>query len=123
MLVIDNAGMKFSHMSNYSMGWCRKMTTIFQEMYPARPKKMHFLNMPNFVNFLFNLVRKYLMKKKIQERMMVHSRGDYSKLIEDLGAEVLPEEFGGTNKSLAELTGGLHNMTYNALYFVVPYLQ
>ncbi len=62
---------------------------------------MHFLNMPSFVEGLFNLVRSF-MKEKMRERIKVHPKGDYSLLQEELGKEVLPVEYGGTNGSVVE---------------------
>ncbi len=80
------------------------MTTIFEEIYPARPKVMHFLNIPGFMEALFNMFKGF-MKKKMQERIVVHPKGDLSALVEDLGLEVLPEEYGGTNGTMEQHTG------------------
>ncbi len=86
-----------------------KVTTIYEEVFPARPKVMHFLNMPGFMETLYSMVKGF-MKKKMQERMIVHPKSDLSALVEDLGLDVLPEEYGGTNGTLDQHAGQyIHN--------------
>ena len=43
-------------------------------------------------------------KEKMKKRNHIHKEGDFSAMQEELGLEVLPREYGGTNSSLAELT-------------------
>merc|ERR1712012_599675 len=46
---------------------------------------------------------KGLQKEKMQRRQVVHPQGDYSGLVEDLGKDILPVEYGGTNGSVEDL--------------------
>ena len=48
---------------------------------------------------IFKMVQGF-QKEKMKERNHVHPKGDYSKMQEELGLEVLPKEYGGTNVSL-----------------------
>ncbi len=104
VVISDSVGATLTHLANFSPAWAKKVTTIFEDMYPSRPKVMHFLNMPGFLDALYNLF-KGLMKKKVQERMRVHPRGDLTGLVEDLGTDILPEDYGGTNGTLEQHAG------------------
>ncbi len=106
VVISDSVGVSMAHLANYSPAWAKKVSTIFEEVYPARPKQMHFINMPGFLDTLYGLF-KSLMKKKVQERMMVHQKGDWSQMVEDLGVDVLPKEYGGTNGTLVEHAGNI----------------
>ena len=44
--------------------------TVFQEAYPANPKAMYFLGMPNFVESAFNIMKGF-MKDKMKGRLHV----------------------------------------------------
>ena len=45
------------------------------------------------------------MKDKMRERLVVHPKGDMTKLLEELGTEVMPVEYGGTNGSIDDIVG------------------
>lgn len=102
--ISDNGALNSNHMSNFSPAFAKKVMTIFEDVHPSRPKVVHILNMPSIFETIFGIV-KGLMKKKMQERLVVHPKGDYSKLVEDLGADILPKEYGGTNGTLKDLAG------------------
>lgn len=105
VVISDAVGSTMAHMKNFSPTMSKKMITIFEEAYPSRPKEMHILNMPGFVDSVFNMIKGF-MKEKMRQRMQIHKKGDYSKLQEALGTEVLPIEYGGTNGSIDDIAGG-----------------
>jgi len=80
----------------------KKGMTIWQEAYPARPKAMHFLNFPSFLQGVFTMMQGFL-NEKMKKRNQVHQKGDYAKLYESIGQEVLPEEYGGSNGSIDDI--------------------
>jgi len=80
----------------------KKGITIWQEAYPARPKAMHFLNFPPVLQGVFTMMQGFL-TEKMRKRNQVHQKGDYLKLYEDIGEEVLPEEYGGSNGSIKDI--------------------
>ncbi len=41
-----------------------------QDAYPQRPKAIHFMNMPSFIDMAFNLMKSFA-KDKMKERMLV----------------------------------------------------
>jgi len=101
VLISDIVGTSMGHMKLFSPTQGKKLVTIFEEMYPSRPKAMHYLNMPAFVEATFNMIKGF-MKPKIRERIKVHPKNDLSKLQEELGLDVLPVDYGGRNGTLAE---------------------
>ncbi len=111
VVISDSVGMTTGHMSNFSPAWAKKVMTIFEDVYPSRPKVMHVVNMPGFFETIYGIFKSF-MKKKMQERLVVHPKGDWSKMIEDLGADILPKEYGGTNGTLAIHAGMLQLYTF-----------
>ncbi len=68
------------------------------------PKVIHIVNMPAIMETSYNMVKGF-MKEKMKDRMMVHNKGDWTALHEDVGTDILPEEYGGTNGTMAQHTG------------------
>lgn len=77
-----------------------------QDAYPSSPKAMHFLNMPAFMKNIFEVMSSFA-KDKMRKRFVVHPKGDFSKLHEDVGLEILPAEFGGTNGAIQDHIGNI----------------
>jgi len=100
VLIQDLDNMTLAHAISPAMA--KKAMTVWQDAYPTRPKALHFINMPPVMESLFKMVQGF-QKEKMRQRNHVHPKGDYSKMQEDLGLEVLPKEYGGTNTSLDEL--------------------
>ena len=65
---------------------------------------MHMVNMPSFLETVVNLFKSFL-NEKMKNRFQIHAIGDYSKLHDSVGKDVLPEELGGTNGKLQEHIG------------------
>ena len=104
VLLQDLSGMTASHAMSMTPAVAKRAMTVWQDAYPTRPKALHFLNMPPVIENVFKMVQTF-QKQKMKERNHVHAVGDLSKMQEDLGLDVLPVEYGGTNGSLEELTG------------------
>jgi len=100
VLIQDLDNMTLAHAISPAVA--KKAMTVWQDAYPTRPKALHFINMPPVMESLFKMVQGF-QKEKMRQRNHVHPKGDYSKMQEDLGLEVLPKEYGGTNTSLDEL--------------------
>eukprot|EP00090_Calanus_glacialis_P029305 TRINITY_DN47040_c0_g1_i1.p1 TRINITY_DN47040_c0_g1~~TRINITY_DN47040_c0_g1_i1.p1 ORF type:complete len:319 (+),score=84.77 TRINITY_DN47040_c0_g1_i1:28-957(+) len=103
IVVLNDLGQATAqHAIMFNPVMAKKGITIWQEAYPARPKAMHFLNFPPVVQGVFTMMQGFL-NEKMKKRNQVHQKGDYTKLLEDVGAEVLPEEYGGSNGSVEEI--------------------
>merc|ERR1712033_120110 len=64
---------------------------------------MHYINMPKIVQSLFNMFLSHT-KEMFKKMNHIHPIGKNEGLLDDLGAEVLPSEYGGKGGSLAEIT-------------------
>ncbi len=104
VVISDNVGLGLAHVAQFTPAWAKKVSTIFQEVYPSMPKRIHVVNMPGIMEASYNMVKGF-MKDKMRDRLVVHPKGDLSRLHEDVGKEVLPEEYGGTNGTLEEHAG------------------
>ena len=78
--------------------------TVTQEAYPATPNAMYILGLPTFVKSVLNVLMSIL-TETFKNRMLFVSKDDFSKLHEDLGTEILPKEYGGTNRSVQDHLG------------------
>jgi len=103
VLLQDMEGMTTSHALQMTPVVVKKAMTVWQEGYPAQPKALHFLNLPPVMESIYKLFDSF-QKEKMRKRNHIHPKGDMTKVIEDLGKEVLPIEYGGTGPSVADLT-------------------
>jgi len=103
VLLQDMAGMTAAHALSMNPAVAKKAMTVWQDAYPARPKALHFINMPPVIDSVFKMFEGF-QKEKMKKRNHVHPKGDLSKMQEDLGLDILPKEYGGTNGTVEELT-------------------
>jgi len=103
VLIQDMGGMTAAHALSMNPAVAKKAMTVWQDAYPARPKALHFINMPPVIESVFKMMEGF-QKEKMKKRNHVHPKGDLSKMQEDVGLEILPKEYGGTNGTIEELT-------------------
>eukprot|EP00095_Tigriopus_kingsejongensis_P010031 snap_masked-scaffold231_size243715-processed-gene-1.8 protein:Tk10031 transcript:snap_masked-scaffold231_size243715-processed-gene-1.8-mRNA-1 annotation:"hypothetical protein DAPPUDRAFT_200654" len=102
VIIQDASGTTMGHVTQFSPAVGKKMMTIYEECFPSRPKAMFFLNVPGFVESLFNVMKGF-MKEKMRERIfLLAKKDDFDTLIEEMGADILPREYGGNNGSLQD---------------------
>jgi len=104
VIIQDMSGLTVQHAAQFSVSLAKKVTTVFQDAYPTSPKAFHVLNLPSVMESVFNMLRSF-QKQKMRDRQHFHPKGDLSKLHEELGTDILPKEYGGTNGTLEELRG------------------
>merc|ERR1712181_196046 len=80
-----------------------KLITMMETAWPMKPKAEHILNMPGFFESMHSIIQG-MQKEKMRQRTRVHRAGDLSAMHDDVGTEILPVEYGGTNGTIAELT-------------------
>ena len=78
--------------------------TVTQEAYPSNPDAIYFFGLPTFVKSVFNLFKSFL-TEKYKNKLQIVGKKDFYKLHEDLGIEILPVEYGGTNKTVQDHLG------------------
>jgi len=101
VIIQDMSGATLSHATAFSIPLIKKIHTVFQEAYPTHPKAMHVLNLPPVMEKLHEMASSF-QKKKMKDRQKIHPKGDFSGLHADVGIEVLPKEYGGTNDSIED---------------------
>jgi len=109
VVIHDMAGVTVSHTLMMTPSTMKKHIVLFQDAYPMdnmaliESSAMHHLNMHKIVKALFTLMLSH--SKEIYKRMNhVHKAGKTDALVEDLGPEVLPAEYGGSGGSVEEIT-------------------
>ena len=66
-------GMTAQHALEMNPAIAKRAMTVWQDAYPAKPKALHFINMPSFMESIFNMVQSF-QKQKMKERTIVHPR-------------------------------------------------
>jgi len=102
LMVNDMQGIGAEHLTMFNIAVIKKLITLGKTAIPVRPKGAHILNRPNIMESLHNMVRN-LQEEKMRTRNTLHKPGDLSKLHEELGKDILPKEYGGTNGTIEEL--------------------
>ncbi|KAJ1525647.1 hypothetical protein ONE63_008865 [Megalurothrips usitatus] len=71
--------------------------------YPARIHQIHVINAPSYMSTIEGLIKPFL-KKKIQDRVIIHPPG-LDSFFEHVPKAMLPKDYGGEEASLKELSG------------------
>ena len=106
-VVMDLKGMGTSHSSLLNPTLVKKLLVVFQEAFPfdndilLELSTIYFLNMPKVLEKLILLVFSFLNKKymsvvKIQDK-------ETGTMVNEMGTEILPAEYGGDNRDCEEL--------------------
>ena len=100
--IIDFAGCGLHHVSMCDFSMVKKVVTV-TENWPMKPKVEHILNLPGLMESVNNVFQRSK-NQKMRDRSQTHKAGDLKKLHEDVGLDILPVEYGGTNGTIEELT-------------------
>ena len=107
-MIIDMEGMTASHATMCSPMLLKKLVVVFQEAFPmdndtlVDMSSMYFLNMTRMVEKVFSIFVSLLNKR--YKKMITIQEKDSRVMQEDLGEEILPAEYGGSNRNTQELT-------------------
>ncbi|XP_043266208.1 retinol-binding protein pinta-like [Colletes gigas] len=100
--ILDIAGMSYEHVLQLPPSVIKNLVHAWQGCYPVRIYSLDFINAHRLINTVLNIFRSF-MNAKLKQRVHIHSRGKL-KLYETLPIDILPEEYGGTNGTLKELS-------------------
>ena len=106
--LIDMEGMGACHSTLMNPNLLKKLVIVFQEAYPMDNEilvdlsRLYFLNMPKILEKLFSIFLTFL-NKRYKKMMMVQDK-DSSNMFDEMGEDILPAEYGGTNRTVEELT-------------------
>ena len=99
--IIDFADCGLQHVSMNDFSILKKVATVTESL-PVKPKVEHVLNLPRLMESVNNIFQR-LKKQKMRDRSQTHAAGDLKKLHEDVGRDILPVEYGGTNGTIEDL--------------------
>ncbi|KAG2701573.1 hypothetical protein I3843_06G048200 [Carya illinoinensis] len=74
---------------------------FIQAYYPERLAKCFILHMPRFFVSVWRLVSRFLEKATLEKIVIVTNEEEWQYFMNEVGEEVLPEEYGGKAKSVA----------------------
>ena len=107
-ILVDMEGMTMSHATMMTPTLLKKLVVVFLEAYPmdndtlTELSRLYFLNMPTILEKLFSLFVSFL-NKRIRKTIRLPDRNS-SVILTELGEEILPAEYGGTNRNTGDLT-------------------
>ena len=107
-VVVDMEGMTVSQATMMSPALLKKIVVVFLEAYPldndtlTELSRLYFLNMPTILEKLFSIFVSFL-TKRLRKSIRLQDKNS-SVILADLGEEILPAEYGGTNRNTGELT-------------------
>jgi len=103
VIITDMKGASANHLTLFNISIMKKLITMMETAWPMKPKAEHILNMPGFFESMHSIIQG-MQKEKMRQRTKVHKSGELSALHEDIGTEILPAEYGGSNGTIADLT-------------------
>ncbi|XP_014283758.1 retinol-binding protein pinta [Halyomorpha halys] len=101
-MIIDCTGVPSSIITMFSPTTLAASLNCFQDGYPIKLKGVLNINAASFIEFVANNLFKPILKAKLYERIKVVSEGA-SFLKQYMPLEILPSNYGGNDKSVAEL--------------------
>jgi len=95
IFVQECSGMGMAHAKHYSLRTMLKLVNMYWYSFPLKLKRVYFVNMPNFLTYLYAMIKPFL-PKKFKERFVLSttSRG-FEELHEHLDPSILPTCLGG----------------------------
>ncbi|CAH2010049.1 unnamed protein product [Acanthoscelides obtectus] len=112
ILIIDFADIKVGHVMKFTPIHMRKASIILEKVFSNRIKGIHMINAPVYVEPVINLLRSFL-KQKLLNRIHVHSSPKL--LLNHISSEILPKDYGGSERPLKELNGKVFMRTIEDL--------
>lgn len=105
VLLNDFEGITFSHTLMTSPAIAKKHCIVLEQAYPMDNVKqiaassLLFINMPKLMQSVFSMYLSF-QKEEFKNMNQIISREDSMKIVEALGSDILPVEYGGTNESV-----------------------
>ncbi|XP_050675537.1 alpha-tocopherol transfer protein-like [Leptidea sinapis] len=100
--ISDSKNLGFALLSQFTPALAKKVVTSFEKALPLRLKAVHLINTAPGFETSYILLKTFL-SEKLRNRFHVHNK-NFAALYETFPQEMLPEEYGGSNGSIQELT-------------------
>lgn len=106
-LVVDMEGMGAMHTTLMNPNLLKKLVIVFQEAFPfdndvlVDLSSVYFLNMPKILEKLFSIFTSFLNKR--YKKMIKIQDKETGTMVDEMGTDILPAEYGGHNRDCEEL--------------------
>ncbi|XP_066251991.1 alpha-tocopherol transfer protein-like [Euwallacea similis] len=115
ILIFDTTNFSVNHITRFFGPVFKIISALPKQAYAVRVKQMHFVNAPSAFVKMIGLIKK-LSHPKVREAIYVHESPE--QLLEAVGAQYLPSNYGGELRSLREITlNGYNFLIENANWF------
>ncbi|XP_056646739.1 uncharacterized protein LOC130451618 [Diorhabda sublineata] len=105
-IIVDMEGITLGHLLKANPIVIKKVSYYFQEALPVKLKHVHFINVVNFIDKIFAVI-KPLLSKELFNLFTIHA--DMDSIYKFIPKEILPEELGGNEESIPKLQENLKN--------------
>uniref|UniRef100_A0A6P7GQM8 Clavesin-2-like isoform X1 n=1 Tax=Diabrotica virgifera virgifera TaxID=50390 RepID=A0A6P7GQM8_DIAVI len=99
-IIMDASKVKMGHVVKYTPIVFKTMVLILQNIMRNRITQIHIFHYPPYINIVM-AVAKGILKKKLYDRIYLHE--NLESLYKHISPEILPKDYGGKQKSMAEL--------------------
>ncbi|XP_071631401.1 retinol-binding protein pinta-like isoform X2 [Temnothorax longispinosus] len=101
-LFIDSANVSVGHIAQYGPSMLTNSVRLWQN-YPMRIQLINIFNAPLIFDYTAKVIKSF-MTEKLKKRFNVHSDNTVHNCLNDIPANILPVECGGTDGTIQELT-------------------
>lgn len=109
-VIFDMDGLPFSHVTHVTPKFAAMAADWVQRSFPCRLKNIHIINQPYIFNMIFTIFKPFL-SEKLRNRIHFHGT-NREKLINMVGEEALPKEYGGSDLSIGPIGESLWQYFY-----------
>ncbi|XP_050501111.1 retinol-binding protein pinta-like [Diabrotica virgifera virgifera] len=100
VLLVDLKDVSLGHMVKVTPQHIKKAVLVLEKVFSNRIKQIHLVNPSTSVDMLVSVLKSTL-KQKLADRIQVHN--NIETLLNHMSSEILPKEYGGTERPVAEL--------------------
>ncbi|XP_046980642.1 uncharacterized protein LOC124545744 [Schistocerca americana] len=108
VFLFDQTGFSLQHIARISVNTIRKFFVYVQEGFPLRMKAVHVINTTSVIDKIMMLIKPFL-NKELAAILYFH-KADNADFYKVYNKEWMPKDYGGKEKSVAELSGEMREL-------------
>lgn len=102
VIIFDMKNLTFKHLTSVVISTLRMFFKYLQEAHPVRIIQLHVINCTPFIETAMRFVKPF-MYDRLYNALKFHNAGNIEDLYEYVPREILPVDYGGDEKPMAEL--------------------
>ncbi|CRL03400.1 CLUMA_CG016526, isoform A [Clunio marinus] len=102
VIIFDMKNLTLTHLTKINLSTLRMFFKYLQDAHPTRIVQLHVINCTPLVNRAMTLIKPFIYER-LYNSLKFHMAGSLESLYEYVPREILPVDFGGDDKSMAEL--------------------